>query len=327
MKVLHLKVSIIGATGRVGRAAAFCLAEENSVNKLVLISREGSIDKIKGESLDIYDALAAKGVYVSIKTSYDLEDIEDSDVVVLSAGVPRKPGMERIDLGASNAKIVAEYSRKIAEIAPNSIILVITNPVDVMTYVALKSSGFSKDKVFGLGNHLDSLRFKNYMAKHFHVHVSEIHTRIIGQHGPHMVPLISSTSIGGIPIEYYSAWDYFTGYQPFDIKKTIETVVNAGNNIIGKKGATEYGPAFAISNIVTTILNNEKKILTVSAYLDGEIEGIKDVCLGVPVKLGIEGIEGILPIKMSEDERESFMEAAEVVKKDTEEIMKHLELD
>ncbi len=320
-----MKVSIIGATGRVGRAAAFCLAEENSVNKLVLISREESLCKIQGESLDIYDALAAKGVYVSIKTSCNLEDIEGSSVVVLTAGASRGPGMEREDLGTKNAKIIAEYSKKIAEIAPDSIILVITNPVDVMTYVALKTSGFKKEKVFGLGNHLDSLRFKNYMAKHFHVHVSEIHTRIIGQHGPQMVPLISSTSIGGIPLEYYSAWDYFTGYKPFDIKKTIESVKNAGSNIIGKKGATEYGPAFAISNIVTTLLNDENKILTVSAYLEGEIENIEDVCLGVPVKLGIEGIKGILPIKMSEDERKSFIKAAEVVKEETNKIMQNID--
>lgn len=320
-----MKVSIIGATGRVGRAAAFCLAEENSVGKLVLFAREESFCIIEGESLDIYDALAAKGIYVSIKTTCDPKDIADSDVVVLSAGISRKVGEEREDLGTQNAKIVAKYAKMVAEVAPDAIILVITNPVDVMTYVALKESGFKKNKVFGLGNHLDSLRFKTYIAKHFHVHVSEIHTRIIGQHGPQMVPLISSTSIGGIPIEYYSAWDYFTGYDPFDIKKTIEKVKNAGSNIIGKKGATEYGPAFAISNIVTTILNNENKILTVSAYLDKDIEGIEDVCLGVPVKLGINGIKGILPIKMSEDEKESFLKAAEEVKKDTAKIMKCLE--
>ncbi|MGB9937585.1 MAG: malate dehydrogenase [Methanobacterium sp.] len=322
-----MKVSIIGATGRVGRAAAFCLAEENSVDKLVLIAREESLCKIEGESLDIYDALAAKGVYVSVKTSYELEDIEGSNVVVLAAGASRKPGMEREDLGLKNAEIVANYAKKIAKVAPDAIILVITNPVDVMTYVALKASGFKKEKVFGLGNHLDSLRFKNYIAKHFHVHVSEIHTRIIGQHGPQMVPLISSTSIGGIPIEYYSAWDYFTGYQPFDIKKTIENVRDAGSNIISKKGATEYGPAFAISNIVTTVLNDENKILTVSAYLEGEIENIEDVCLGVPVKLGIEGIKGILPIKMSENERKSFIKAAEEVKKETDKIMNHLKIE
>ncbi|MGZ7118135.1 MAG: malate dehydrogenase [Methanobacterium sp.] len=320
-----MKVSIIGATGRVGRAAAFCLAEEKSVNKLVLISREESLCKIQGESLDIYDALAAKGIYVSVKTSCKMEDIEDSTVVVIAAGAARKAEMERENLGEKNASIVAEYSKKIAEVAPDSIILVITNPVDIMTYVALKASGFRKEKVFGLGNHLDSLRFKNYIAKHFHVHVSEIHTRIIGQHGPHMVPLISSTSIGGIPIEYYSAWDYFTGYEPFDIKKTIEKVKHAGSNIISKKGATEYGPAFAISNIVTTILNDENRILTVSAYLEGEIENIEDVCLGVPVKLGIEGIKGILPIKMSENERKSFLEASEVVKGETKRIMGNID--
>lgn len=319
-----MKVSIIGASGHVGRAAAFCLAEENSVNKLMLISREKSLDMLEGESLDIHDALAAKGVHVSIKNSSNIEKIEDSDIVVLSAGTSRKPGMERIDLGIANAEIVASYAKEIAEYAPDSIILVITNPVDVMTYVALKASGFSKNRVFGLGNHLDSLRFKNYMARHFNVHVSEIHTRIVGQHGPHMVPLISSTSIGGIPLEYYSAFDYFSGYRPFNLEKTIGKVNNAGSYIIGKKGATEYGPAFAISNIVNTVLNDERKILTVSAYLEGEIEGIDDVCLGVPVKLGIEGIEGILPIKMSENERELFLEAAGEVKKNTENIMKHL---
>jgi len=320
-----LKVSIIGASGHVGRAAAFCLAEENSVNKLVLISREKSLDVLEGESLDIYDALAAKSVDISINTTSNLKKLHNSDVVVLSAGVSRKPGMERTDLGEANARIVAEYSKSIARYAPDSIILVVTNPVDVMTYIALKFSGFKKNKVIGLGNHLDSLRFKNYMARHFNVHVSEIHTRIIGQHGPHMVPLISSTSIGGIPLEYYSAFDYFSGYKPFNLEKTIGKVKNAGSYIIGKKGATEYGPAFAISNIITTILNDERKILTVSAYLEGEIEGINDVCLGVPVKLGIDGIEGILPIKMSDEERKAFLKAAEEVKKNTEVIKNYLE--
>jgi len=320
-----LKVSIIGASGHVGRAAAFCLAEENSVNKLVLVSREKSLDILEGESLDIYDALAAKAVDVSINTCSDLKEIEGSDVVVLSAGVSRTPDMERTDLGKTNAEIVANYSKSIAEHAPDSIILVITNPVDVMTYIAYKVSGFNKNKVIGLGNHLDSLRFKNYMARHFDVHVSEIHTRIIGQHGPHMVPLISSTSIGGIPLEYYSAFDYFSGYKPFNLEKTLMKVRNAGSYIIGKKGATQYGPAFAISNIITTILNDERKILTVSAYLEGEIEGINDVCLGVPVKLGRDGIEGILPIKMSDEERKEFLEASDVVKRDTHTICKYLE--
>jgi len=261
-------------------------------------------------------------VDVKIDSSYDVEAIENSDIVVLTSGIPRTPDMERMDLAAINARITAKYSEQIAEIAPDSIILVVTNPVDIMTYVALKKSGFQKNRVIGLGNHLDSLRLRNLMAKHFNVHVSEIHTRVIGQHGPQMVPLISLTSIGGIPLESYSTWDYFTGYKSLDIQATIQKVINAGSDIISKKGATEYGPAFAISNLVTTILNDEKKILTVSAYLEGEIEGITDICLGVPVKLGRKGIEGIIPISMNKNEKEDFMSAAEFVKTSTQELLK-----
>lgn len=310
-----MKVSIIGASGRVGKNTAFCLAEENVIDELVLISRKGSIDKVKGESRDIYDALAAKGIDVLIKPSSDLEDIRNSDIVVLAAGIPRKPHMLRMDLGVPNAKIVAKYSKEIAKFSPDSIIFVITNPVDIMTYVAFKTSGFEKNRVFGLGTHLDSMRLKNQIAKHFNVHVSEVHTRIIGEHGNGMVPLISSTSIGGIPIKHLS------DYKTFNIEEVIKKVQKAGSSIIAKKGATEYGPAFAILNIVNTILNDEKRILTVSAYLDGEIEGLHDVCLGAPVKLGSRGIEEIIPIKMDENEKQSFINAANTIKNATIEII------
>ena len=320
-----MKVSIIGSTGRVGRATALCLAEEEAVNTLHLISREESLEQNIGEVLDMSDALAAKGVSVKLENSADIENIHGSRIVVITAGVPRTAEMDRDDLGFQNGKIVAEYARKIARFAPDSIILVVTNPVDVMTYVALRYSGFHPSRVFGLGNHLDSLRLKNYMARHFNVHVSEVHTRVIGQHGPYMVPLISSTSIGGIPIEHYARRDYFSGYKRFDLKKTIDKVINAGSNIISKKGATEYGPAFAISNIVKTILNDERRILTVSTLMEGEIDGIRDVCLGVPVKLGKKGIEGVVPVLMDRDEREAFREAADYVKSSTYRVMEFLE--
>ena len=315
-----MKVSVIGASGRVGKAAAFCLAEENSVNNLVLIARKESFDKVEGEALDMYDALAAKDVNVKITASYDFEDVKNSDIVVLSAGQPRSSGMSRMDVAVPNAKIVAEYARAIAKFAPESVILVVTNPVDIMTHVALKASGFDKHKVFGLGNHLDSLRLKNLISQHFNIHVSEIHTRVMGEHGDNMVPIMSSTSIGGILLKY------FKGYDDFDMDRTVEKVKNAGNYVIKKKGATEYGPAFAISNIAMIVLNDEKKILTVSALLDGEIEGVEDVCLGVPVKLGIDGIERIIPIIMTERERKAFLKAAEEVKTKTEEVMNAIDL-
>lgn len=314
-----MKVSVIGASGRVGRTAAFCLAEENMVSKLVLFAREESLEKIEGESLDMYDAMAAKEIRIKILASCEMENLHDSDIVVITAGVPRTAGMSRSDIAIPNAKIVAEYARLVAEYSPNSIILVVTNPVDVMTYVALKASGFDRNKVFGLGNHLDSLRLRNMLAKHFNIHVSEVHTRVIGEHGDHMVPLVSSTSIGGILIKNYA----LDG--TIDVEGMVKKVINAGSYVIDKKGSTEFGPAYAIANIISTILNDDKKILTVSAYLDGEIEDIKDVCLGVPVKLGINGIERIIPIKMSQNEIDAFKKAAKFVKKETDAVIKSLE--
>ncbi|HOI70653.1 MAG TPA: malate dehydrogenase [Methanobacterium sp.] len=313
-----MKVCVIGASGKVGRTAAFCLAEENVVDNLVLFAREDSLAKIEGESLDMYDAMAAKDISIKIESSCSKENLHDSDIVVITAGIPRDAGMSRSDIAIPNARIVAEYSRLVAEYSPNSIILVVTNPVDVMTYVALKASGFDRNKVFGLGNHLDSLRLRNMLAKHFNIHVSEIHTRVIGEHGDHMVPLVSSTSIGGMLLKNYA----LDG--TIDMEGMVKKVINAGSYVIDKKGSTEFGPAYAIANIITTILNDEKKILTVSAYLDGEIEDIKDVCLGVPVKLGINGIERIVPIKMSDNEIDAFKSAAEYVKKETDIVMKTL---
>lgn len=310
-----MKVSVVGGSGRVGKAAAFCLAEEDLVDEMVLLSREKSLDKIKGESLDMNDALAAKDIQVDIVASCDMEDMHDSKVVVLAAGVPRQNGMSRQDLAGTNAKIVAHYARQIAKYAPDSIILVVTNPVDVMTYITLKESGFSSKKVMGLGNHLDSLRLKNLISKHFDIHVSEIHTRVIGEHGNNMVPLMSSTTIGGIPVKR------FRKFESFNINQVVEKVKSAGEYVISKKGSTEYGPAFAISNIVNVILKDEKKILTVTSYLNGEIENVHDVCLGVPVKLGLGGVEKIVPIKMSPDEKEAFLEAVKVVKTATHEVI------
>jgi malate dehydrogenase len=310
-----LKVSVIGASGKVGSASAFCLAEENSVQELVLFSRKESLNRTIGESMDMYDALAAKDVHVDIKSSCDMKDVSDSDVVVLTAGMARKPGMSRLELAIPNARVTAEYAKAIAKYAPESIMLVVTNPVDVMTHVALEASGMDKNKVLGLGNHLDSLRLKTFIARHFNINVSEVRTRVIGEHGENMVPLISSTSIGGILLKYFS------NYDTFDLQGMIDKVKNAGTEVINRKGATEYGPAFAISNMVTTILNDEKRILTVSAYLDGEIEGIEGLCLGVPAKIGVKGIEEIISIKMDDDETEAFIKAAEVVKEFTQEVL------
>lgn len=312
------KVSVMGSTGVIGKNVTFKLAKADTVSEVVLFSRPESIDKAKGQSYDMYDALAAEDIDCLLTPSCNYEDLAGSDIVLITAGAPRQKGMNRRDLAFINAKIVSEYAKQASIYAPNSVILVATNPVDVMTTIALDASGFSRRKVIGLGNHLDSLRLKTYFARRLNINSSEIHTRVIGEHGDNMVPLLSSTTIGGIPLKY------FIREVELDIKEIISTLRNAGNTIISKKGATEYGPAYAISNLIKTIITNTHKILTVSLYLDGEIAGVKGVSLGVPAVLYKKGIAMIVPIHMNDYETENFKKAAENIRELTEEVRKSL---
>lgn len=311
-----VKVSILGATGVIGKNVAFTLARADTVDEIVLFSRPESIDKAKGESYDMYDALAAEDIDCRLSPSSDYNDIVGSDIVLITAGTPRQEGMSRMDLAVPNAQIVKNYAEKIAEYAPDSIILIATNPVDVMTTIALEASGFKKSRVIGIGNHLDSLRLKAYFSRQINVNSSEVHTRVIGEHGEHMVPLLSSTTIGGIPLKY------FLKSVDMDVPRLINRLRNAGNTIISKKGATEYGPAFAISNLISTIITDSHKVLTVSTYLDGQIEDVSGVSLGVPVVLSKKGIAMIVPIHMNDYEKMRFKEAAESVREVTEEVKK-----
>lgn len=284
-----------------------------------MYSRKSSHNRVKGEVLDMYDALAAEDIESVLTASSNIEDIADSKIVLITSGVPRKDGYTRLDLAIPNAKIIKEYAQNIAKYAPDSIILIVTNPVDVMTSIALKYSGFKKTRVIGLGNHLDSLRLKTILAKHFKIHNGEIHTRVIGEHGDHMVPLLSLTTIGGIPLKY------FAQYTDLETEGLVDCIRNAGGTIISKKGATEYGPSYAISNLIRTIINDSRKILTVSTYLEGEVEGVYDVSLGVPVILCKDGIQSIVSVRMNDYERSEFLGAARTVKKCTYKIQDLLE--
>ncbi len=313
-----VKVTIFGATGTIGKNVTFKLASTDIIDEIVLFTRKSSIKKATGEVFDMYDALAAEDIDCKLVPSYDYNDIKNSDLVLISAGVHRTKGMDRLDLAIPNAKIVDEYARQTAIHAPNAIILVTTNPVDVMTTVALEASGFNRRKVIGLGNHLDSLRLKTYLSKHLDINSGEVHTRVVGEHGEHMVPLLSSTTIGGIPLKY------FVEPTSLDVPDIVNRLKTAGNTIISRKGATEYGPAYAISNLIKTILTDSHKILTVSIYLKGEIQGVSDVCLGVPVILYRHGILFVVPIPMSEEEKEEFFKASKSIKEVTAEVRQYL---
>ena len=313
-----VKVSIMGSTGIIGKNVAFTLARADTVDEIVLFARPESVEKARGESFDMYDALAAEDIDCLFTPTSDYEDLKDSAIVLITAGIPREEGMNRRDLAIPNAKIVNEYATQIAKFAPDSIILIATNPVDVMTTVALKASGFKKSKVIGVGNHLDSLRLKAYFSRQININSSEVHTRVIGEHGDHMVPLLSSTTIGGIPLKY------FVKSVDMEVPRLVNRLKKAGNTIISKKGATEYGPAYAISNLMSTIITDTHKVLTVSSYLDGEIGDVYDVSLGVPVVLNKKGVAMIVPLHMNDFELNEFQEAAQAVKETTDEVLKSL---
>ena len=313
-----VKVSVMGSTGVIGKNVTFKLARADTISEVVLFARPESIDKAKGQSYDMYDALAAEDIDCLLTPSCNYEDLAGSHIVLISAGAPRHEGMSRRDLAFVNAKIVSNYAKQVAKYAPDAVILVATNPVDVMTTIALDASGFSRRKVIGVGNHLDSLRLKTYFARRLNINSSEIHTRVIGEHGDNMVPLLSSTTIGGIPLKY------FIREVELDVREIISTLRNAGNTIISKKGATEYGPAYAISNLITTIITNTHKILTVSLYLDGEIADVEGVSLGVPAVMYKKGIAMIVPIHMNDYETNKFQNAAEEIRKLTEEVRQSL---
>ena len=313
-----VKVSIMGSTGVIGKNVAFTLARADTVDEIVLFARPESVEKARGESFDMYDALAAEDIDCRLILSSDFQDLKNAAIVLITAGIPREEGMNRRDLALPNAKIVDKYAKEISKHAPDAIILVATNPVDVMTTVAFKASGFDKKRVIGIGNHLDSLRLKAYFSRQININSSEVHTRVIGEHGDHMVPLLSSTTIGGIPLKY------FVKSVDMEVPRLVNRLKKAGNTIISKKGATEYGPSFAISNLISTIITDSHKVLTVSNYLEGEVGDVWNVSLGVPAVLSKKGIAMIVPIHMNDIELHEFKEAAKVVKQTTDEVLQSL---
>jgi malate dehydrogenase len=312
------KVTIIGATGSVGSFAAHTISEIPHVSEILLIGREGREDLLIGISQDLKDSFAACGNSIDLAWSTDIGESEGSDIVVCAAGIGRRPGQDRIDLALGNARLVSDISEQVGESAPDSILFMVTNPVDVMTSVALKFSGMDPTKVFGLGTHLDSMRLKALIASFFKVHVSEVHTRIIGEHGDSMVPLWSATTVGGIQISNLLA------FSRLPMTEMVEIVKASGESIIRNKGATVYGPGEAIATLAGTVLGNENRILTVSAFIMSEVHDIGDVCIGVPARMNRNGVFPI-PIRIDEEEVARFKASVDKIRGITSDIFKRLE--
>ena len=316
--IIMSKVTIVGATGNVGMFASYAISANPHVREILLYGREGRETLLRGITQDFVDSFAARGTNIKINWTTNLKDAAGSDIVVITAGSPRTPGQDRLDLALGNARIIAPLATTIGVVAPDTKILVVTNPVDVMTFVALKYSGMKPNQVFGLGTHLDSMRLKSLIASYFKVHVSEVHTRIIGEHGESMVPLWSATTIGGIKISNLPAFSHLP------MQDFISSVKCSGEVIIRNKGSTVYGPGEAIASLVKTVLGDENRILTVSTYIETEVHGIGDICIGVPARINRSGIFPVT-IRIDESEVIAFRESVEKIRAITRQVLSAIE--
>jgi malate dehydrogenase len=294
-------ISIIGA-GRVGSAAAFNILRFR-ISDVVLVDAVENL--AQGEALDMMQAAPAIEFDGKVIGTHDFSKIEGSEVVVLVAGVARKPGMSRIDLMNENAKIVRSVVKEVVRYAPDCKLMVVTNPVDIMTYIAYKESGFERNRVFGMGNILDTMRFRSYIAMELNVSREDVRALVIGEHGDSMVPLVDHASVSGIPIK-----DLLKAEQ---IERTVNSTRTSGADVIKLKGATVHAPGMVIAIMVDAVLRGRNRVVSVSTYLNGEY-GFSDVSIGVPVVLGRNGVERVLELKLKPETYRQFENSVSVIK-------------
>lgn len=308
-----MKVGIIG-TGYVGSTTAFALIVRGLVSELVLID----VDKFKaeGEALDILQATSFTG-FVQVYAG-DYSDLKDAQIVIISAGPSIKKGESRLELAAKNYVVFQDIVPKIMKYNDNCILLVVTNPVDVLSYITYKLSGLSPNKVIGSGTVLDSQRFRAILSSKLKVDPRNVHAYILGEHGDSQVAAWSMTNIMGITFDDY-CMKYFDNYKP-DIKNEIQTYVRtSAYKIIERKGATNYAVALAIAKIVKSILTNQNSIMTVSTYMEN-LDGIEDVYLSLPCIVNNHGIEKVILPLLSNEENQALKNSARIIKKYIDEV-------
>lgn len=301
------KVSIIGA-GFVGATTAFALMNSGIATEICIY--DINMDKAMGEVMDLVHGTS----FVKPVNIYagSLEETKDSDIVIITAGAGQKPGETRLDLIGKNYNIFKGFIPDISRLSPNSILLVVSNPVDVLTHIAYKLSGFPKERVIGSGTVLDTSRLKYVLGKYFNVNNNNIHSYVIGEHGDSEVVTWSNGRIGGEGFDLYAKqmdleWDE-------EVKKVIEDdVKNAAYEIISRKNATYFAVALAVNRIVEAIFRNENSILTVSSLFEGQY-GIEDLYLAIPTVVNREGAKNIIEIPLSKDEEDRLKESATILK-------------
>jgi malate dehydrogenase len=299
---MNQKVTIVGA-GNVGSTAAQRLAEKELADVVLIDIIEGVP---QGKSLDLAQAAPIEKHDTHLTGANAYEDTANSDIVIITAGIPRKPGMSRDDLLATNKRIIKNVTKQVVQYSPNAILIIVSNPLDAMCHVAMEESCFPKHRVIGMAGVLDSARFRAFIAMELNVSVENIHALVLGGHGDTMVPLPRFSTVAGIPITELMSSER--------IEAIATRTRNGGLEIVGllKTGSAYYAPASAAVEMAESILKDKKKILPCAAYLEGEY-GISGLFVGVPVKLGKNGIEQIISLKLTADEKKALHRSAEAV--------------
>lgn len=299
-----MKVSVIGA-GNVGASCAEYIAINKIASEVVILDIKKGL--AEGKALDLTQTSSTLGFDTIVKgVTNDYKSTQDSDVVVITSGIPRKPGMTREELIGINAGIVNSVTENILKFSPNTIIVVVSNPMDTMTYLALKSNELEKNKVIGMGGALDSSRFKTYLSKALNKPQSDIHAMVIGGHGDTtMIPLIRLASYNGIPVT-----KLLSNVKQKDI---ISSTMIGGATLTKLLGTSAwYAPGASVSYLVDSILNDKKKIIPCSVYLEGQY-GLRDICIGVPCIIGKKGIEEIIDLDLNSSEKNKLNESANAI--------------
>ncbi len=298
------KVTVVGA-GNVGATTAQRLAEKELCDVVLIDIADGLP---QGKALDLTEAAPIEKHDARVEGTNSYELSEKSDIVIITAGIPRKPGMSRDDLVSTNAKIIKSVTSQVVAYSPDAVLIIVSNPLDAMCHVALETSGFPKQRVIGMAGVLDSARFRTFIAMELNVSVENTHAFVLGGHGDTMVPLPRFSTVAGIPITELLSKER--------IDAIVERTRNGGAEIVGllKSGSAFYAPASAVTQMAEAIIKDKKMILPCAAYLEGEY-GIDGLFIGVPVKLGAAGIEEIIQIKLTDEEQAALNNSAQSVQK------------
>lgn len=305
MAIRRKKISVIGG-GFTGATTALMLAQKE-LGDVVLVDIPQMEDPTKGKALDMEEASPVQGFDAKITGTSNYEDTKESDIVVITAGIARKPGMSRDDLVQTNQKIMKSVTQEIVKYSPESIIIVLTNPVDAMTYTVFKESGFPKNRVIGQSGVLDTARFRTFVAQELNLSVKDITGFVLGGHGDDMVPLVRYSYAGGIPLEKLISKDR--------LDAIVERTRKGGGEIVGLlgNGSAYYAPAASLVQMTEAILKDQRRVIPAIAYLEGEY-GFDGIYLGVPTILGGNGLEQIIELELEEDEKAALSKSAESVR-------------